>query len=142
MARIIKRIGAISLWVVGLILVLVGVNSNDPYLVPLRGMPNVVIVLMGASVALFLLTRSYRRGWRIAEALLVLAWCAVPLSMLSARATFEWRRNAVLLTEPVRAQGLGRHFIVGYSSFSEVASLAERGLIAGIYVTRHNIRGR
>ena len=99
MARMIKRIGAISLWVVGLILVFVGINSNDPYLVPLRGMPNVVIVLMGASVALFLLTRSHLRGWRIAEALLVLAWCAVPLSMLSARAMFEWRRNAVLLTE-------------------------------------------
>jgi beta-N-acetylhexosaminidase len=32
--------------------------------------------------------------------------------------------------------------VVGYSSFPEVARLAEQGLIGGVYVTRHNIRGR
>ncbi|WP_311968055.1 glycoside hydrolase family 3 N-terminal domain-containing protein [Bradyrhizobium archetypum] len=36
---------------------------------------------------------------------------------------------------------LGRHFIVGYSSFPEVAVLAEKGFVAGIYVTKHNIVG-
>jgi beta-N-acetylhexosaminidase len=38
-----------------------------------------------------------------------------------------------------RAQLLGRHFVVGYSSFPEVARLAEKGLIAGVYITRHNV---
>jgi beta-N-acetylhexosaminidase len=31
---------------------------------------------------------------------------------------------------------------VGYSSFDEIALLAEKGLIAGIYVARHNVEGR
>ena len=44
--------------------------------------------------------------------------------------------------KPGKSHALGRHFIVGYSSFAEVASLAEKGLIAGVYVTRHNIRRR
>ena len=40
-----------------------------------------------------------------------------------------------------QARSLGRHFIVGYSSFPEVAVLAEKGLISGVYITRHNIVG-
>jgi beta-N-acetylhexosaminidase len=38
-------------------------------------------------------------------------------------------------------RGLGQHFIVGYSSFPEVAVVAEKGLIAGIYITKHNVGG-
>jgi len=48
----------------------------------------------------------------------------------------------VLYMETSTAHKLGRHFVVGYSSFDEVAALAEKGLIAGVYVTRHNLRGR
>ena len=40
---------------------------------------------------------------------------------------------------PCRRDSLGQHFIVGYSSFAEVAVLAEKGLIAGIYITKHNV---
>jgi beta-N-acetylhexosaminidase len=42
----------------------------------------------------------------------------------------------------MQAHALGQHFVVGYSSFDEIAPLAERGLIAGIYIARHNIEGR
>src|SRR5258705_6340724 len=61
--------------------------------------------------------------------------------MLGAHASFEWRKRNVLQTEAGLARSLGRHFIVGYSSFPEVAALAEKGLIAGVYVTRHNVVG-
>ena len=47
----------------------------------------------------------------------------------------------VLQTDAAQARSLGRHFIVGYSSFSEVAVLAEKGLISGVYITRHNVVG-
>jgi beta-N-acetylhexosaminidase len=42
----------------------------------------------------------------------------------------------------VRARTLGQHFVVGYSSLDEVVPLAEKGLIAGVYIARHNIAGR
>jgi beta-N-acetylhexosaminidase len=55
---------------------------------------------------------------------------------------FEVRKRNVLQTDVVRAHTLGQHFVVGYSSLDEVVPLAEKGLIAGVYITRHNIAGR
>jgi beta-N-acetylhexosaminidase len=62
--------------------------------------------------------------------------------MASAVTIFHVRKHAMLHADGPRAQELGRHFIVGYSSFEEIANLAAKGLIGGIYVTRHNIGGR
>jgi beta-N-acetylhexosaminidase len=62
--------------------------------------------------------------------------------MAVAHLSFELRRHHVLSAGVAEARQLGPHFMVGYSSFSEVARLAEQGLIGGVYVTRHNIRGR
>jgi beta-N-acetylhexosaminidase len=61
--------------------------------------------------------------------------------MLGADAAFEWRKHRVLLADASQARSLGRHFVVGYTSFPEVAVLAEKGLISGVYITKHNIRG-
>jgi beta-N-acetylhexosaminidase len=61
--------------------------------------------------------------------------------MLGADAGFEWRKQRVLLADTPQVRSLGRHFMVGYTSFPEVAALAERGLISGVYITRHNIKG-
>src|SRR5436189_4510917 len=100
------------------------------------------IVLAAASIiAVVVLIRRghWRRG--IAGRLLILLWCLPSLSMLAAHASFEWRKRSVLQTDAAQARSLGRHFIVGYSSFAEVAVLAEKGLISGVYVTRHNIVG-
>jgi hypothetical protein len=47
--------------------------------------------------------------------------------MLGAHASFEWRKRNVLQTDAAQVRRLGRHFIVGYSSFPEVAVLAETG---------------
>ena len=44
--------------------------------------------------------------------------------------------------EGAEAKDLGQHFITGYTSFAEVAPLAEKGLIGGIYISHHNIKGR
>src|SRR5262245_26061121 len=62
--------------------------------------------------------------------------------MLSAHALFETTKRGVLQTEPALAQRLGRHFVVGYSSFDEVAQLAEKGMIAGVYVSKVNVAKR
>ncbi len=135
---IIKRFGLVLIWLTGLIFVFAAANKNDPYLIALRGSGNIALAV-GSIVAVIVLIRrgAWRRG--LPGRLLVLPWCLLPLAMLSAHGSFEWRKRTVLQTDAVQAHVLGRHFIVGYSSFPEVAALAEKGLIAGVYVTRHNI---
>ncbi|PAY04569.1 beta-hexosaminidase [Bradyrhizobium sp. UFLA03-84] len=137
-----KCIGTLLLWIAGLVFVLAGINHNDPYLVPLRGPGNVLLVVASIIIVFMLIRRAAwrRRSW--AGRLLVILWCLPPPAMLAAHGVFEVRRHLVLQTEPVLARSLGQHFIVGYRSFDEVAPLVEKGFIAGIYVTRRNVAGR
>ncbi|UGY16151.1 glycoside hydrolase family 3 protein [Bradyrhizobium septentrionale] len=138
--QIIKRVGIAMAWIVGLAFVFAGVNHNDPYLVPLRGTGNLLLVVASVAVVLVLVCRGARRAW--AGRLLVILWCLPPLAMLAAHGVFEVRMHRIMQTEPLLARSLGQHFIVGYRSFDEVAPLAESGLIAGIYVTGRNVAGR
>lgn len=137
---IIKRFGRLLIWLAGLVLVFAAANKNDPYLIALRGPGNIALAL-GSVVAVIVLVRWGRWRQGVTGRLLILLWCLPSLAMLSAQASFEWRKHAVLQTEPAPAHVLGPHFIVGYSSFPEVAALAEKGLIAGIYITKHNLTG-
>lgn len=136
----IGRIGVALLWPLVLALLFVGFNKNDPYLISLRGSGDIAVCALGILVAIMLIWRGCWSG--AAGKVLVVLWCLVPLSVLAAHLRFEWRKRDVLHTEASIAHRLGRHFIVGYTSFDEVAVLAEKGLIAGVYVTRRNLRGR
>jgi beta-N-acetylhexosaminidase len=59
--------------------------------------------------------------------------------MLTAHLAFELRTREVLAASAAETRQLGPHFMVGFSSFPEVARLDEQGLIGGIYISRHNI---
>src|SRR5437764_7576499 len=138
--QILKRMGLVLVSLAGPVFIFVAVNKNDPYLISLRGPGNIVLAAASIIAVVVLIRRGYwRRG--IAGRALILLWCLPSLSMLGAHASFEWRKRNVLQTDAAQARSLGRHFIVGYSSFPEVAVLAEKGLISGIYITRHNIVG-
>ncbi|WP_311966897.1 glycoside hydrolase family 3 N-terminal domain-containing protein [Bradyrhizobium australiense] len=122
----------------GAVLVFTAANKNDPDLISLRGPGNIVLVVLSIVTAVILIRRGYwRRG--IAGKALILLWCLPSLSMLGAHVSFEWRKRSVLRTDAPQARSLGRHFIVGYSSFPEVSVLAEKGLISGVYITKHNV---
>ena len=138
--QFLRRIGLILLWLAAPVVAFAAANKNDPYLVPLRGAGNIVLVVASIAIVMLLL----RRGrWRtMAGKLLVMLWCLPPLLMSVAHLKFELRKHDVLAASANEARQLGPHFMVGYSSFPEVARLAEQGLIGGVYVTRHNIRGR
>src|SRR6478735_6093658 len=137
--QIIKRIGVILIWFAGLLFVFAAANKNDPYLIALRGAGNIVLFMASIAVLAVLIRCDYWRGRGITGKMLVLLWCLPSLSMVAAHGSFELRKRNVLQTEAAQAHSLGQHFIVGYSSFSEVAVLAEKGLIAGIYITKHNV---
>ena len=138
--KIFKRVGIILIWLAGPGLIFAAVNKNDPYLISLRGPGNIILATASIVTVVILIRRGYW-GRGIAGRLLILLWCLPSLAMLGADASFEWRKRAVLRTDGAQAHSLGRHFIVGYSSFPEVAVLAEKGLIAGVYITRHNVVG-
>ena len=133
-----RRLGIVSAWSIGLALVFAAVNKNDPYLIALRGAGNIVIAVSSLLVVALLVRRGvWSGGWRGRS--LLLLWVLPSLSMLGAETSFEIRKSRVLNTDVARAQLLGRHFVVGYSSFDEVARLAEKGLISGVYITKHNV---
>ena len=137
-----KRLATIALWSVAPALIFVSANLYDPYLAMIRGWGDVALAIGAlAGLAVVLGCGYWRRGGRTGK-LLVLMWCLPPLAMASAVTISQLRKHAVLEAKGPRAQELGRHFIVGYSSFDEIATLAGKGLIGGIYVTRHNIGGR
>jgi beta-N-acetylhexosaminidase len=120
----------------------VGVNINEPYLISLRGLGVAALLIASNGVFVLLIQRGYWNGRGAAGRLLMLLWCLPSLSMLYAQISFEVGKRNVLQTDVARAHTLGRHFVVGYSSFDEVMLLAEKGLISGVYISRHNIAGR
>ncbi len=73
---------------------------------------------------------------------MVVLWLLPPLATLPAIASFEFTKCRVLQTSSQLRRELGGHFVVGYSSFDEVAQLAAKGLIGGVYVTGSNVAGK
>jgi beta-N-acetylhexosaminidase len=99
-------------------------------------------MLLFASLAVLALL-IWRQRWRgMSEKSLLLLWCLPALLMFYAEQSFQLSRRDASTIETDTAYLLGQHFIVGYSSFDEAATLAEKGLIAGVYITRHNVAGR
>jgi beta-N-acetylhexosaminidase len=138
--QLLNRTGLILLWLAAPLVAFAAANKNDPYLLVLRGAGNIALVVTSIVIVIVLLRRG--RWCTTAGKLLVMLWCVPPLLMSAAHLKFELRKHDVLAASATEARGLGSHFMVGYSSFPEVAHLAEQGLIGGVYVTRHNIRGR
>jgi beta-N-acetylhexosaminidase len=136
-----RRFGPLSLWLLGLLLLFASANINDPYLIILRGFGSVG--LLGACLAV-VAALIFRGVWGkgMFGTLLILLWCLPPFAMAAAKMIFETRKQAVLHAEGAAVKDLGQHFITGYTSFTDVAPLAAKGLIGGIYITHHNIKGR
>jgi beta-N-acetylhexosaminidase len=96
--------------------------------------------MAGLAAVALLTTCGY---WRTAGGRwLVALWLLPPLAVVPAIVSFEFTKFRVLRTAPQLRQDLGRHFVVGYSSFDEVAQLAAKGLIGGVYVTGSNVAGK
>src|SRR5689334_4801892 len=140
--RIVGRFLVFLGWVAGTVFTLLGIYTNHPILLSLRGTGDVVIYVTSLAVVAILSACGCWKRPGFAGWWLVLLWCLPPLSILSAREDFDSTKRSVLQTEAKLAHTLGRHFVVGYSSFDEVAQLAEKGLIGGIYISRGNVEHR
>jgi len=134
-----KRVLVLLAWSGGLLLTSAAVFRNHPFLLSLRGWGTLLIVATSLAVIALLSKLGYWSRAGLAGRWLVVLWLLPPLSVLSAHASFESTKQGVLQTDPKLAQMLGRHFMVGYSDIGEVSSLAEKGLIAGVYVGKGNV---
>ena len=135
-----KSIITVTLWLLGPVFAFVAFALHAPYLFFVSRLDAAMIFVASLLVLAFLIQQKSWRG--IGGKLLILLWCLPPVSMLYAQTAFWLSKRNVPRTEANAAYTLGQHFIIGYSSSAEVATLAEKGLIAGIYITRHNIAGR
>jgi beta-N-acetylhexosaminidase len=139
--QILTRIGLALAWFTGLALVFAAANKNDPYLTWLRGAGDAVVIVASLVVVTLMIRRGVWRGGGWPARLLLLLWLLPPVAMQCAETSFDVRKWRVLNIDAARANMLGRHFVVGYASFDEVARLADMGLISGVYITKHNVAG-
>jgi beta-N-acetylhexosaminidase len=134
---------SVLLWTVGAGSIAIAVNLEDPLFLPYRNWA--WAALLGAAIAGVLASVfAMRRCERIPRQgrLLVALWCCVPLALAGNWFWARLREDRVMNTPRELGQRYGRHFIVGYESVGEVAPLAARGLIGGIFVTHRNAAGR
>jgi beta-N-acetylhexosaminidase len=125
------------LWPAGLLLLAVAVCIDDPYLAALREILWILALALAAA-GLALAAGLRRRGAWADHALLGL-FCAVPLALAGAKFATQLGAARVLAASDRDARLYGPHFIVGYWRVEEIENLVSRGLIGGIFVTRHNI---
>lgn len=124
------------LWLAGSLLLAVAIFIDDPYFASARD--SLWIIVLALSLVGVVVAATRQRGQWSGRALLAL-WCAVPLALAGAKLSAGLCVARVLAAPAGMAQTYGAHFIVGYWRAEEVENLAARGLIGGIFVTRHNI---
>ena len=133
-AQIARCCRAAGPWLAAAVLMLVASHLRRPLLLSLREMEFPLLLGLGSVVWL---VAAKVRHTRLLRGLVVVA-------MVLASGNEAWFRmqRAEVLAADGGARSLGAHFMVGYRSLDEVAVLAQRGLIGGIYLSRCNVAGR
>lgn len=142
LASVVAFVARGARWMTTALLLVAACDPINPWLFAVRD--HAVTLIMVVATVILATTLHARRMKRIgrieAGVLAVMLIAAVMLSMVQG-ARFAHQREAVLAA-PASARAIGHRFMVGYRSFEEIAPLAERGLIGGIYLTRRNVRDR
>ena len=138
--QMVKRIGAALLWPLALAFLFVGFNKNDPYLILLRGSGNVAVAALGVLVAVMLIRRGYWRGAAQESSGPAGAWCRCRCSPRICVSNSASRTSCA--RKLPRPTGLVGTLSSATRRSMRWRRLAEKGLIAGVYVTRHNLNGR
>ncbi len=128
------------LWLVGVLMLAIAIYVNDPYFASLRDhLPIYLLIFsfVGIGLSAFLRGKSRLKRWH--GGVLLALWCAVPLDLGAIKASAWLTAEKVLNAPDEKARTYGRHFIVGYWRVEEVEPLVSKGLVGGIFVTRHNI---
>ncbi len=133
-------VGALAASAVALIAL--GIALYEPYLASARGLAHRIVPVASVIVLAALFWRGRGKPRTRIRWMLLALWCLPPLAIVAADSIFARTKAAVMRADDAAARELGRHLIVGYTRADEVAVLASRGLIGGLYITHHNIAGR
>ena len=150
-----NRVIHITLWLTGVLLLCAGALLRNPLLLSWRTeIMGMLFVFAPIGLLVFCqrcflparwgFTSSAERSWILAT-----LWATAIAIGAMQQGEYLWRRQQILQGEDGRSElirRLGSHLIVGYGSKSAdmtaISRLAERGLIGGIFVGAHNVRGR
>ncbi len=128
-------------WIGGLAALFIAAVFRNPLFLPWRH-GSMFLLCSIPIVVTFLLVGHRRTQERRTRPVLTCLWLAAGLLAASQQGTHLWRRQQVLSATGAEAARLGAHMVVGYSDLTALKTLAGRGLIGGIFVGAHNVRGR
>jgi beta-N-acetylhexosaminidase len=125
-----------SVLIGSLLLLYAASHPQQPYLLAIRSFETPLVVMLSlvvlvAATRMMSVTVGTRR-WRGISIAMPLV--AMLLSIGNNQAFLHQRDEVHLGGAPL--QTVGNHFVIGYSNFDEIASLASRGLIGGVYLGR------
>ena len=129
-------------WVVGILTLLIAWQGKKPYLIAVRDVELLLVVVLCSMTFSSAIWWTIRGRLGRIEAILLAVVVLVAAGIALGRESNFQRQRADVLAADWATRALGRHFIVGYSTFDEVSRLSERGLIAGVYIGRKNARGK
>lgn len=130
------------LWASAPTMVLLASCGKNPYLFALRHVEVPLVLLISVTAVAILGSGLGTRcvGRRLRQVLTGLFLTAMTIT-LGQDLLFRYQRHQVLAAD-ADMRRMGRHFMVGYTDFTEVAVLAQRGLIGGVYISKSNARNR
>ena len=129
-------------WIGGLVALFIAAVFRNPLFLPWRSNGS-MFLLCGIPIAVTFLHVGHRRKQgRRARPVLTCLWLAAGLLATSQQGAHLWRRQQVLSATGAEPARLGAHMVVGYSDLTALKTLAGRGLIGGIFVGAHTVRGR
>lgn len=131
------------LWSAGLLALPLAWLLRNPLLLQWRAVATPLVFGATMCALLFIGMR-----WRVMlapsrrqTALLALWLCVGGLAGVQ-EGIFWWRKHQVLSSIDAQARQLGAHMVVGYSDSDALKILVEKGLVGGIFISAHNVKGR
>ena len=137
-----KATSGLLLWAGGLLALSLALLLRNPLLLQWRPLATPLLFAVTIAAVVFIALRWRWTKARRQGALLLVLWVGALLLAAGQEAVFGWRKQQVLAGLDTTAQKLGAHMIVGYSDPQAVRVLVEKGLIGGIFISAHNVRGR
>ncbi|MES2950758.1 MAG: glycoside hydrolase family 3 N-terminal domain-containing protein [Pseudomonadota bacterium] len=131
------------LWSGALLALPLAAVLRNPLLLQWRAFATPLLAVL-AIAALLMVDRQWRssRQRLTQHSILFGLWLSALALVAAQEGVFHWRKHQVRQSAAAEAQALGAHIIIGYSHPEEVRVLAQKGLVAGIFIGANTVSGR
>lgn len=132
------RLSALALCLPILVLLVWAWHLKDPRLFLVRQAE--VPLLLALSIVCGALAWALPVRW--GRMLALWGVCLTAALTLTGEISFQYRRHAVLANPSPEALALASHFVVGYRDPAVIREWVGKGLVGGVFITRHNVQGK